>query len=166
MRVWIGLMVLGVASVASAGQSLDVVGTWRMDVSRSDKPLFDPPRSLRSSPVGPAPTTRSSLVAETLTVTLVGEELTLSAGPQEKATAVLDGIERTAKGARILGVREKASASIVSTRSVTLPGGGVTEVRTTERLSRADDGSLVRERTIDTGGVVRTWRFVYVRVTP
>jgi hypothetical protein len=166
MRVWIGLMVFAVASVASAGQSVDVAGTWRMDVSRSDKPLFDPPRSLRSSPVGAAPTIPPSPVAEILTVSFVGEELTLTAGPQEKAAAVLDGIERTIKGVRVKGVRETPHASIVSTRSVTLPGGGVTEVRTTERVTRADDGSLVRERTIDTGGVVRTWRFVYVRVTP
>ena len=50
---------------------------------------------------------------------------------------------------------------IEAIRAVTLPGEFLTEMRTVERLSRAADGTLHQERTIEHKDQRRTWRFVY-----
>jgi hypothetical protein len=79
-------------------------------------------------------------------------------------STVLDGTARAdtlATGRTVRGWTEGDAVFLEVLKTVSLPGGDVAQVRTVEKLSRHADGTLALERTIESGGASRTWRFVY-----
>jgi hypothetical protein len=76
-------------------------------------------------------------------------------------TAVLDGVARPAAEGTVRGRSEGGAAILEVVKSVALPAGGIAEARTTETLTRNLDGTLTVERTIESAGARRTWRFIY-----
>ena len=164
-----GLLTLGV--VPAAAQTLEVAGTWRRDPARSE-PVMGEFRVRVPSAVVSAAEAEAAVAASrgaaasavTLSIGLTGDQLSLAESGREGVTARLDGVTRTVTGARVRAWREGGVVWIEAIRAVTLPGGFATETRTVERLSRAADGTLHQERTIEHKGQRRTWRSVYEAV--
>ena len=168
MRLVVMTGVLTLGAVPAAAQTLEVVGTWRRDPARTEPVMGDLRMRVPSAVVSAAEAEAAVAAsrgaaagAVTLTIALTGDQLSLAESGRESVTARLDGVQRTVNGARVRAWREGGVVWIEAIRAVTLPGGFVTEMRTVERLSRAADGTLLEERTVEHKGQRRTWRFVY-----
>ena len=153
--------------LALAAQSGDVVGTWQLEASRSDRHLFGEQGAMAVSAA--APTARVAVSNdEVVTISRTGDEVRVERGHRADGpgrSARLDGVARPVAGGGTLQGRVDQGATVLETvRAVTLPDGAVVETRTTERFSVQADGTLLHERRSEQGQTVRTWRLVYRRV--
>jgi hypothetical protein len=165
--MWI-LVLVGVLGtpVAGTAQTAEVVGTWQLDASRSDRHLFGERGAMAVSAVA------AGRVAvpddEVLVIAKTGDEVRVERGHRADGPvriSRLDGVARTVAGGGTLRGRVDQGATVLETvRSVTLPEGTVVETRTTERFSVQADGTLLHERRSEQGATVHTWRLVYRRV--
>lgn len=169
MSLMVGVLLVSVA----AAQAPDLSGTWTLDVSRSDATLFTEPRATSATPVmsrAEAEAERALLASagkpESLTITQTALAFTLQRSDTSDgvtlSTVLLDGTARPASADRTVRAWHEAGAVMIEVvKTVLLPGGGVAESRTAEKLSRNTDGTLSVERVIESAGASRRWRFAY-----
>lgn len=168
-------LAVGLLASASSAQTPDLSGTWTLDPSRSDPGLFGPRAPTMATPVlSPSEAAQAQTLlplgyTDTLTISHTTLSLTLQrtdtiGGAQLPTTVLLDGIGRNvgfSPDRRVRGWTEAGVVIVELVKAVSLPGGDIVESRTTEKLSRNTDGTLTVERTIESAGARRTWRFTY-----